>query len=343
MGKNVYAVIMGGGKGERFWPQSRASHPKQLLRLMGNIIVITNKQYVKPMQQLLHKIPADNIIGEYVGRDTAGCLALAAGVVRALGGDDAVMLVSPSDHAIRDQVRFREIAQDAIDYAASSDKLVTLGIKPHFVSTGFGYLWLSETGEELANSQVYAVEKFTEKPDLDAATKCVEAGCRWNSGFFIWKVSAILAALKDSVPEIYQLALDADEAKRKGNLEPVLTIGYENIPKISIDYAVMEKSSNIVSIKADFDWEDVGSWSAMRSQIRASANNNVVRGLYAQLDSSNCCVMTTPTHLVATIDVHDLVIIHTEDATLVCAENSAQRVKELVQELNKNPELKKYL
>lgn len=360
---NVYAVIMAGGRGERFWPQSRTENPKQLLRLMGNltmieqatdrlisvvpvenIIVVTNKEYVSSMQQLLRRIPSSNILGEIQGKDTAACMALAAGIIRERGGDDAVMIVSPADHTIRSVPRFRTVIRDAVQYAKNHDKLITLGIKPKFDSTGFGYIKPTGEAEDLMATTIHSVGTFIEKPESAIADAAVKSGeWWWNSGFFIWRVSTIMQTMQVIAPELHGLALATTEAEKEGNLWPIFTREYDKVPQISIDYAIMEKVSNVAMIEADFDWEDVGSWSSVRNQTRAGANNNVVRGLYAPLDSSNCCVISRPGHLIATIDVHDLIIVQTEDATLICSEKSAQRVKELVQKLNKNPELKKFL
>ncbi len=361
----VFAVILAGGRGERFWPQSRASHPKQLLRLMGNltmieqatdrliplvpvenILVITNQEYVNSMQQLLRRIPSGNIIGELTGLDTAPCMALAAGIIRARAGADGdpVMVVSPADHIIRNSGRFREIMADAVAYAAKNEVLVTLGVKPRFLSTGFGYVKHGILLEQTEHTRIFQVESFTEKPNSAIAEACIASGrCWWNSGFFVWRHSVIMNAMQEVAPGLHKLAAEAELAELEHDLLPVLRSGYAALSRNSIDYAIMEKTGNIVVAEVDFDWEDVGSWTSMRSQTRAGANNNVVRGLFASLDTYDCCVVSTPGHLVATIDVRDLIIVHTDDATLVCSEKSAQRVKELVQKLNKNPEMQKFL
>lgn len=361
--QQVYAIIMAGGKGERFWPQSRASHPKQLLRLMGNltmieqaterlipvvpvenIIIVTNREYVNAMRQLLHRIPEKNIIGEYTGRDTAACMALATGIIRQRSGGDPVIVVSPADHIIRNTTRFRQTLADSIKVAANCNKLITWGIEPRFPSTGFGYI---ETGLPLVTdteSRFFEVRKFTEKPSMALADECIrQKKCKWNSGFFVWRYEVIMAAMREYAPEFFNLANEAYRAECDGDLTPVLENSYRRVKNISIDYAIMEKCPNIAMAETDFDWEDVGSWSALRSQARPNANNNIIRGLVACLDTSDSTIVSSPNHLLAAIDVHNLIIVHTDDATLVCAEQSAQRVKELVQELNKNPEFKKFL
>ena len=363
--QQVYAIIMAGGKGERFWPQSRASHPKQLLRLMGNltmieqaterlipvvpeqnIIIITNREYVNAMQQLLHRVPEKNIIGEYTGRDTAACMALATGIIhqRAGAGKDPVIVVSPADHIIRNTAKFRQTLADSIKVAANCNKLITWGIEPRFPSTGFGYI---ETGLPLVTdtqSSFFEVRKFTEKPSLALAEDCIsQKKCKWNSGFFIWRYEVIMNTMRELAPELFNLANEAYRAECDGDLNPVLENSYRRVMRISIDYAIMEKCENIAMAVTDFDWEDVGSWSALRSQARPNADNNIIRGLVACLDTTDSMIVSSPNHLVAAIDVRNLIIVHTDDATLVCAEQSAQRVKELVQELNKNPEFKKFL
>ncbi|MDD4817466.1 MAG: sugar phosphate nucleotidyltransferase [Victivallaceae bacterium] len=360
----VYAVIMAGGRGERFWPQSRASKPKQLLRLMGNltmieqaaerlltvvdprhILVIANQDYVDPMRRLLTKLPPENILGEIFGRDTGCCVALAAGVIRQRAADKpAVMVVSPADHVIRDIGGFRHSVTDAIEAAENTGKLVTLGIRPAFATTGFGYIL---PGEEICTgsngTKFRAVRAFSEKPDAATAAQYVAEGRRWNSGLFVWRTDALMNELKLHAPALNMLAGAAKTGEKEHRIDRVMAEDCAGQNAISIDYALMEKSGELLVGDVDFDWLDVGSWLSIRNQLRAGENNNVAQGLYTQIDSHNCSVVTTPGHLVATIDVDDLIIVHTDDATLVCPSGSAQRVKELVRKLSEKPELRKFL
>ena len=353
---------MAGGRGERFWPQSRTSHPKQLLRLMGsltmveqaverlcsfvaieNIIIVTNREYVNAMRQLLRRIPPENIIGEEFERDTAPCMALAVGMIKRRSGGDPVIVVSPSDHIIRNLSGFRAVMEDAIAVASERSELVLLGVQPRFANTGFGYIMPGGTIDTVGGTEFRKVERFVEKPDIAAAESFIESGGRWNSGLFVWRASSVMEAMREHAPELYSLATQAAAFDGDGDITVALSAAYERMPKMSIDYALIEKYPALVMAEADFDWEDVGSWSCIRSQTRPDGGNNAIRGLVATLDTKDCCIVSTPSHLVAAVDVEGLIIVHTDDATLICAEHSAQRVKELVEELGRNPETRKFL
>jgi len=360
---NLYAVIMAGGKGERFWPQSRMSHPKQLLRLIGNltlieqtverlspllspqnIFIITNADYVAPMKSLLPSLPKENIVGESVGRDTAPCVALATAMVKARAkSDKAIMIVLPSDHSIGNSEALLETISDTIPFAEEG-KLVTIGIPPSGPSTGYGYIHCGPVISSKGAVKFHECLGFKEKPSLEKAEELLREGCyKWNSGIFIWSVAAISKAFELHAPALAKAIPLIQKAAEQGKLVDLLQSEYEKLERISIDYAVMEKADNIVVAEASFPWDDVGSWTALRNQIRPEQNNNVVRGLHVGIDSKNCIVVGDATHLIATIDVDDLVIVHTDDATLVCNARSAQRVKEMVKLISSHPELSSFV
>ena len=361
--KDVFAVIMAGGKGERFWPQSRTSRPKQLLRLLGdltmieqtvnrlkplmpaeNIMVITNADYVAPMQSLLLDLPKDNIIGEPCGRDTAPCVALAAALVGSkTDNPDAVMLVLPADHVINDIEAMVKVLSDCAELAADG-KIVTIGVNPNSPSTGYGYIKCEDRIDSDLATKFYISGGFREKPDIDTAEKFIEEGCyKWNSGMFAWSVSTIMDAFRKYAPNLAEGAETLKQAVFDGEFAEKLISQYEKFEKISIDYAVMEKVDNVVVAECAFDWDDVGSWTALRNQIPATAENNVVKGLHVGLDTKNCIIFGDSNHLISTIDVDDLIIVHTEDATLVCKSESAQRIKEIVHTLAEKPELQGFI
>ena len=364
MQKNdIFAVIMAGGKGERFWPQSRSSKPKQLLRLIGNltlieqtvdrltplvnyenIIVITNEDYVAPMRSLLEDIPQENIIGEPLGRDTAPCVALAAAVVASkTDNPNAIMVVVPADHVINDNKALIEVISDCADIATSG-KIVTIGVNPSFASTGYGYIKCGSQLSTDTETKFYESEGFREKPNVQQAEEFIAAECyKWNSGMFVWTVSTIMNAFRQHAPALAKGADVLKDAILKGAFERKLKLQYELFEKISIDYAVMEKVDNVVVAECTFDWDDVGSWTALRNQVRASSNNNVVQGTHIGLDTKDSIIVGSGNHLIATIDVDDLIIVHTDDATLVCRSKSAQRVKEIVHLIDKKPGLRGYL
>jgi mannose-1-phosphate guanylyltransferase len=361
---NFYAVVMAGGKGERFWPQSRTNHPKQLLRLIGNltlleqtverlkplvpaenILIITNQDYVAPMQSLLKNLPSENIIGETVGRDTAPCVALAAGIVRAkAGNDDAIMFLLPADHVIRNVQAMRDELKDCAKLASDKDSIVTIGVNPTSASTGYGYIKCGEQLTDKTNTKFFKSLGFKEKPNIETAEKFVRDGnYKWNSGMFVWSVKTIMNAFKQHAPHLEAMTKRFTEASIQNNIESALADEYKKCDKISIDYAVMEKVENVIVAECSFDWDDVGSWTALRNQVRPDKKNNVVRGLFENIDSSNNIVVSDSKHLIAAIDVEDLIIVHTDDATLVCNAKSAQRIKELVHNLGLNVELSKFL
>lgn len=361
--KDFYAIVMAGGKGERFWPQSRVSHPKQLLRLIGNltlieqtverlvplvprknILVITNEDYVEPMRKLLDDLPPNNIIGEPVGRDTAPCVALAAGIIKARSdNDNAVMVTLPSDHIIRDTDSLIQVLSDCAA-PARDGQIVTIGITPTCANTGYGYI---HCGEKLAyNTETNFCKSlgFREKPNLETAEKLLADGnYKWNSGMFVWSVKAIRDAFKTYAPDLEDLACELEQAERDGKLFEILPGAYQDCQKISIDYAVMEKVDKVAVAECSFDWDDVGSWTALRNQMRPNEDNNVVRGLFESIDATDNIVVSDGNHLVAAIDVKDLIIIHTDDATLVCNAKSAQRIKELVHQIGSNPDLSSFI
>jgi mannose-1-phosphate guanylyltransferase len=360
---DIFAIIMAGGKGERFWPQSRSSKPKQLLRLIGNltlieqtverltplvdhknIIIITNDDYVAPMKSLLEDVPNENIIGEPMGRDTAPCIALAAAIVASkTDNPDAVMVVLPADHVINDTKAMVNVLSDCAEVAQKGN-IVTIGINPSFPSTGYGYIKCGPKIETGTDTNFYASEGFREKPDAPTAADFLQAGCyRWNSGMFAWSISTIMKALQDHAPNLAKGAEVLKDAISKDAFERKLQLQYELFEKISIDYAVMEKVDNVVVAECTFDWDDVGSWTALRNQIRPSENNNVVQATHIGLDTKDCIIVGESNHLISTIDVEDLIIVNTEDATLVCKSKSAQRVKEIVHMIADRPELKGYL
>jgi mannose-1-phosphate guanylyltransferase len=360
---DIFAVIMAGGKGERFWPQSRTSKPKQLLRLIGNltlieqtvdrltplvphknIIIITNEDYVAPMQSLLEDVPKENIIGEPMGRDTAPCIALAAAIVASkTDNPDAVMVVLPADHVINDTEAMVNVLKDCAEVAQKGN-IVTIGVNPSYPSTGYGYIKCGPQIESGTDTNFYESGGFREKPDAPTATNFLEAGCyRWNSGMFAWSVSTIMKAFEEHAPELAKGADIIRDAITQDDFERKLKIQYELFEKISIDYAVMEKVDNVVVAECTFDWDDVGSWTALRNQIRPSENNNVIQATHIGLDTKDCIIVGESNHLISTIDVEDLIIVNTEDATLICKSKSAQRVKEIVHMIADKPEFKGYL
>ena len=361
----IYTVVMAGGRGERFWPQSRQNCPKQLLRLLGNLtlieqttarmlnisspencLVVTNIDYVEPMRSLLPMLPPENIIGEPVGRDTGGCLALACGVLESRGvPDDAVVVATPSDHSIGSIPALTRTLMQAVDTAKVCDAPVLIGIKPEYASTGYGYI---RCGNQLdygdGTIRFYSGDGFREKPSADEVEEMLsEDVWRWNSGIFVWTQGVFKRELFEHAPELAAITREVSRISNPRQLAEFLRDEFAHSPNISIDYALMEKLDYLVVADCNFDWADIGSWTALRSQIRADENNNVVRGMFAGMDAENCIVVGENQHLIAAIDVKDLIIVKQGDVTLVCSEKSAQRVKELVHKLDQDPTMRSFL
>lgn len=367
MGKalpDVYAVVMAGGKGERFWPQSRSRQPKQLLRLLGNLtlieetvnrfltflppeqcLVVTNQEYVPPISALLPSIPPENIIGEPLARDTAACGAIAAGLIRNRVGKhgNPVVILSPSDHAIKDENAFARVLTDVAAMAMRTNEALTIGVKPRFAATGYGYLKSVEKCPDVLPTVFHKSSGFVEKPTKSEAERFVQDGNYWwNSGIFTWRLSALEQSFADYAPEFSDLVKLTAGASCE-QLSLILPQAMEKLPNISFDYAIMEKLPYMLMAEAVFDWEDVGSWTALRSQFSGDDNGNVVQGLFAGLNVTNSIVVGDDDHLIAAVDVSNLIMVHTADATLICSADSAQRVKNLLKLIGENPDQQKFL
>lgn len=354
---------MAGGKGERFWPQSRLTRPKQLLPIVGdspmltqtverlpslvpyeNIIVLTNREQRAAVLEACPMLPAENVVAEPVGRDTAAAVGLAAVLV---GQRDAhaTLAMLPADHVIHDSAAFCDVLGAAFEAAEGGDRLVTLGINPNEPATGFGYIQKGDIVAQAAGRDVFAVSRFVEKPDLETAKGYLASGdYLWNAGMFVWSVSSIRAAIKSSVPELDE-GLGRIESDLTGGCEmdTALEAHFPGLKKISVDYAVMEKATNVFTLAATFDWDDVGAWPAIVKHMDADDDGNAVRGAGVARDGKGNLVVSTDDHLVAVLGADDLIVVHTEDATLVCPKSKAQSIKALVTELGQDDRWKKLL
>ena len=353
----LHAVIMAGGFGTRFWPLSRTKTPKQLLDLTGGrtmiqatadrlgdlvpperTLVVTNRQLVEPIQRQLDRLPADNIIGEPCKRDTAPCVALAAHLV-SHGDPEAVMAVMPADHLISPPEKFRQAIRAAIALVeADSERIVTFGIRPTFAAETFGYI---ERGEPLedhkaAGIAAFRVARFREKPNRETAEQFLAAGkFSWNSGIFVWKAKTILSALARHEPAMAERLATISAAIGTSAYHEVLEREFTALSGKSIDYAVMERHSNVAVIEAPFAWDDVGSWQSLARTLGTDDAGNTIVGKHLGLRTSGTIVRTTGDHLVATLGVKDLIVVHTPDATLVASKHDEEAIRELVKELEK--------
>lgn len=358
-----FVVIIAGGKGERFWPQSRASRPKHLLPIVGkkpmlaqtldrvrplvpakNILIITSAVQEKAVREVCPTLPRANIVAEPVGRDTAPAVGLAAALV---GARDprGVFAVLPADHVIHDSAAYRRDLRAAFAAAEAEPVMVTIGISPTEPATGFGYIQRGEEWRKFGATSVYRVRRFVEKPLLDVAKGYLASGDYvWNAGMFVWSVPVVERALAAHAP-----ALDAgfrpirQALAKKRALLPVLKKIYPKLTKISVDYALLEKSSNVVVLPSSFDWDDVGAWPAVPKHCQPDAAGNVFRGSALVEAGKNNLVFSEGEHLVAVLGVDDLIVVHTPDATLVAPKAKAQDIKLLLKRIEAGKGGKRWL
>lgn len=345
----LHAVIMAGGSGTRFWPQSRRQQPKQLLPLAGprtmiqdtvdrvsgfisaeQTWVVTNRSQAVETARQLAEVPGDQIVIEPCGRNTAPCIGLAA--IRLLQRDpDAVMLVMPADHVIGTKEQFEAGVNGALEAVkADPNALVLFGVPPNYPATGFGYI---ERGESLGgHKDCYRVASFREKPDREKAEEFVATGnFYWNCGIFVWRADRILSAIAEFEPDIHQQLVQLIPAIGTDGWDESLEKIFPEMKSISIDYAVLERAPGVSVLEAPYAWDDVGSWEALPRLLGEDENRNTVDGPFCGLESQGCIVRTTDKdHLVAAIGIEDCIIVHTPDATLVAKKENPEAVKQLV-------------
>jgi mannose-1-phosphate guanylyltransferase len=353
----LHAMIMAGGGGTRFWPRSRQVRPKQFLAFSGDRTllqgtvdriaaqvppertwVLTSEQHrAEATEQLKGMVPAEQVVGEPVGRDTAACVGLGAALI-AKAERDATVMVMPADHLIEPEQEFRRAAHAAEQFAADfPDALLTFGIKPTFPSTGYGYIRRGEHAGTRQQVPLSRVVEFKEKPDPATAEQFVASGDYfWNSGIFVWKPAAILGELEARKPNLHAAVMRIAAAWGTPKSTEVFRIEYEKAEKISIDYAVMQdaaKAGKVMVMHAPYQWDDVGSWLALERHNPQDANGNTVQALYAGVDTRNCVIVSDSNHLIGTLAVNDLVIIQNGNATLITTRKGEARVKELVDKI----------
>ncbi len=345
------AVIMAGGRGERFWPKSRNNCPKQFLSLTkdketmiqktvnrllpivekDDIFIVTNAAYIGLVKQQLPEIPEQNILAEPCARNTAPCIALAAAVI-SKKYDDAIMLVLPSDHLIGYENLYVGTLKKAIATASEGSNLVTIGITPTYPETGYGYInFSSETSP--ANPDAYRVARFVEKPDLDTAKEYLASGkYLWNSGMFVWKVSSINSNLKAFMPDIYEGAQKIKQAYATDSFDEVLSREFTAFRSESIDFGIMEKADNIYTIPGSFGWDDVGSWLAVERINETDEDKNYIEGNVISIGSQRSTICAGK-RLIAAVGVEDLIVVDTGDTVLICSKNNTQDVKKVIAKL----------
>ena len=365
-----FAVIMAGGKGERFWPVSREKNPKQLLALLGdrsflqqavervlplvpirNILIITNEVQAPEVRKQLPKLPKENIISEPVGRDTTAAVTLGAALVGARS-TTGVMAVLPADHVIPEEKKFQQVLADAFDLATRGQAIVTIGIKPTEPATGYGYISVGDAlpapqGVKPYKTNFFRAEQFVEKPHFDKALEYMNSGrYRWNAGMFIWSFVTITEGLQKHQPDMFAACQRWFKvADTPAKLNKVLAKDYPELKRISIDYALMEHAQNVIVADGVFEWDDLGSWTALGRHLKADPEGNCAIGDFIHVDAARNIIFDarskerrTP---IAVVGLRDSILVQTDDATLLAHKSQAQKVKELVNRLVEDPKLRK--
>lgn len=349
---SFYAAIMAGGVGTRLWPLSRQTRPKQALPLIGSrtmfqhavdrltpllspdhILVVTNPKHAEILGPQAPELPDENFILEPMGRDSGPAVGLCAVHLRRRD-PDAVMAMLTADHHIAKVERFRAVLA-AAEKVARTGKIVTLGIKPDYPSTGFGYVQQGESLGQFDGFEVFHAAQFTEKPDSDTAETFFESGeYSWNSGMFIWRVDQVLTEFQKQRPRIHRQLMAIADALGTLDEVQVLSEIWPQIEKISIDYAIMEGAEDVAVIPVELGWSDVGSWATLLELIPGDDQENVIVGPHLGLDTVRTLVRSED-RLVVTIGLEDMIVIDTDDALLVCSRDRAQDVKQIVQQLRR--------
>lgn len=345
----LYVLIIAGGRGARFWPLSRRRRPKQCLTIDGgptliqrtvgrllpivpieHILVVTSAEMADALREQLPALPPENLLVEPMARNTAPAIAWGAVEIgRRARGSNPVMAVLPSDHLIEREDELRDLLLDCAEAARATNALVTVGLEPHRPETGFGYL---EVGGELGrwgDRAFLRVERFVEKPDIETATRFVTGGKHlWNAGMFVFTVEAVRDALREQLPHTWVLL---EQLRHTPSLAPTL---YQQLDAISFDHGVMEKARHVLTVRAELGWSDIGSWTALADHLpeHALGRANVRAGVAVNASNN---VVFAPGKVVALVGVEDLVVVDTPDALLICRREDAQRLREVVERLER--------
>lgn len=358
----IYSVVLAGGKGERFWPLSRAERPKQFLKLTSGktmleetiervlplvpyerVRVVTTESMGKYALEHMPTLTENNILAEPCGRNT--CVAIGLAAVHLLQEDnDAVLLVLSADHLIKPAEKLVEILQAGARIAATEDRLITIGIVPTRPETGYGYIRMGETYRQQDGYILYDAAAFTEKPKAAVAHEYYYSHkYLWNSGMFVWSARTILKAIEECQPLLgrllreYSQHIGTDqELKARREL-------YDNAISISIDFAVLENAGNVLTIKGDIIWDDIGGWSALSRYKKRDSENNVIVGDAIAIESYETTIYNNTDEIVTCLGVSDLVIVRTDNITLVVHRSKANEIKKILARLDENEETRKYL
>ncbi|TJY36514.1 mannose-1-phosphate guanylyltransferase [Pontimicrobium aquaticum] len=346
MNKNNYAILMAGGVGSRFWPVSTQEFPKQFHDMLGtgetliqrtfsrlsniipeeNIFILTNKRYNDLVFEQLPKVTKRQVVLEPAMRNTAPCILFAALKIQK-ENPNAVMIVAPSDHWIEDEAAFTENVQQAFDFCASKNALMTLGIKPTFPNTGYGYIEYNKT----TNEEIKSVNQFREKPDYETAKSFLKQGnFLWNAGIFMWSVNSVLEAFQYNQPELFSLFEKGIDVYNTDFEDDFVRDNYGKAENISVDYAIMEKSNNVYVLPATFDWNDLGTWGSLYDKIdEGKGNNAVVNARLLSMDSCGNMIYSEKEKIVVIEDLKDFIIVDKDEVLLIFPKEKEQDIKAL--------------
>jgi mannose-1-phosphate guanylyltransferase len=345
---------MAGGIGSRFWPVSRMGHPKQFIDILGsgrtliqqtmdrfrkmvpleNIYVVTAKEYVDITKEQLPDLPTENIISEPYRKNTAPCIAYIS--FKLLQKDkEASLIVAPADHLILDIDKFLETCEEALSFANQLNALVTMGIKPTYPNTGYGYI---QHEDKETTDSIYKVKTFTEKPNLELAKTFLASGdFLWNSGIFIWKLNCILEAFQKYLPEMYELFAGEEDKLNTDEEAAAIETLYAQCTNISIDFGIMEKANNVYVIPSSFGWSDLGTWNSAWENMEKDYWENAVAGNKVMMMDAHKCVVHAPNNkLVVLQGLDGFIVVDTKDVLLICEKEKEQSIKEYVAEVKRN-------
>jgi mannose-1-phosphate guanylyltransferase len=354
MNKNQYVAIIAGGIGSRFWPKSRVGYPKQFLDILNtgktliqytferfeqfvpkeNIFIVTSGEYAEIIKEQLPQMNEENIVTEPSRKNTAPCIAYISFKIWK-NNKEATLIVAPADHLILDNVTFQQTCEKAIRFVAENDALVTLGIKPTYPNTGYGYI---QHEAESAADNVYKVRTFTEKPTLELAKTFLQSGdFMWNAGIFIWKASTIINRFERHQPEMHEIFSGEHEFFNTRQEKEAIERIYPLCSSISIDYAVMEKADNVYVIPSSFGWSDLGTWTSAYDNLEKDYLGNAIAGDKVMVvDSTQCMVSAPHNKLLVLQGLNDFIVIDTKDVLLICKKDKEQEIKEYVAEVKRS-------
>ncbi len=354
MNKHHYVAIMAGGIGSRFWPMSRTGYPKQFLDILNsgktliqwtyerfaafipkeNIFVVTSAEYSEIVKKQLPELPNENILGEPSRKNTAPCIAYISFKLKQRD-PEASLIVAPSDHLILDNTAFKKVCLEAFSFVNKHNALITLGIKPTYPNTGYGYI---QYEQQAVTDNVFAVKTFTEKPNTELAKTFLSSGdFLWNAGIFVWQVKNIVKAFEKYLPEMYEIFSGEMEKFNTSEEEKALHDLYPQCTNISIDFGIMEKADNVYVIPSSFGWSDLGTWNSAYENLKKDEDGNAIAGNNViAIDAVNCMVHNLTNKLILLQGLDNFIVVDTKDVLMICNKDKEQEIKDYVAEVKRN-------